>query len=103
MVGRPSSRRGMGDPQCLTKVLADVTASVMDFHVLARDWILARLGKRPLIVGVNGPQGAGKTTLVRALVPLLEAAGRRAVAVSIDDFYLTNAAQKALASGHSAN
>lgn len=43
------------------------------------------------VLGVNGPQGAGKTTLGRAL------AGPGVVAVSIDDFYLPRADQVALA------
>ena len=62
-------------------------------------WMLAiarDLG-RPCILGVNGPQGCGKSTLVSHLVPRFAAAGLKAVALSIDDFYLTNAEQRALA------
>lgn len=51
----------------------------------------------PLVVGVNGPQGAGKSTLAAGLVEHVRTRGRRACSVSIDDFYLTHAAQRALA------
>lgn len=47
----------------------------------------------PGVLGINGPQGCGKSTLARALVAQMD----RAVALSIDDFYLTRAEQQALA------
>jgi D-glycerate 3-kinase len=58
---------------------------------------------RPVFIGLSAPQGAGKTTLVGKLVPALEARGLRAVAISIDDFYLTHAEQLALAAKHPGN
>ena len=61
------------------------------------DWTL-RL-PRPLILGINGAQGAGKTTLAAALVAAAEAQGLAAFHCSIDDFYLRRAEQCALA-GH---
>lgn len=52
----------------------------------------------PLIVGVNGCQGSGKTTLSDALVTLLNTEFQlNTVAVSIDDFYLTKAERQKLA------
>lgn len=59
--------------------------------------------RRPVVLGVNGPQGGGKTTLARLLVERWAGMGLRAVAVSVDDFYLTNAAQKALAAANPGN
>lgn len=44
--------------------------------------------KRPLVVGINGAQGSGKTTLCKFLEPLLAERGIRAVTLSIDDLYL---------------
>lgn len=52
----------------------------------------------PLIVGVNGSQGSGKTTLSDALVTLWNTEfGLNTVAISIDDFYLTKAERQKLA------
>ncbi|KAK4158301.1 P-loop containing nucleoside triphosphate hydrolase protein [Chaetomidium leptoderma] len=59
---------------------------------------------RPFIVGLNGVQGVGKTTLVRALAETLEEReGLPTLVVSIDDFYLTHADQLALAATHADN
>ncbi|MBE2248013.1 MAG: hypothetical protein IAE78_00605 [Myxococcus sp.] len=69
-------------------------------------WLLHHLNaapRRPLMVGLNAPQGAGKTTLTRSLVGLLEHLGHRAVSISIDDFYLRRDEQLALAARHSGN
>lgn len=51
---------------------------------------------KPLVLGINGPQGCGKSTLAAALV----SRGRGWVTVSIDDFYLTRGEQVALATRH---
>lgn len=58
----------------------------------------------PFVVGLNGVQGVGKTTLVRALAQTLqEREGLPTLVVSIDDFYLTHADQLALAAAHPDN
>jgi D-glycerate 3-kinase len=64
---------------------------------------LARAERKPLVVGVQGPQGSGKTTLASALVHAFGEVGLRAVSVSIDDFYLTHGEQAALAQLHAGN
>ena len=48
----------------------------------------AKTGKA-LIAGIAGAQGSGKTTLARGLVAALAERGLNAVALSLDDFYLT--------------
>jgi len=78
------------------------------FYFLLRDWVLEVLAavkdhSRPLIVGVSAPQGAGKTTLTKALCALLAERGLKAVAVSVDDFYLGHEAQRKLADRNPTN
>ena len=58
---------------------------------------------RPVLIGLQAPQGAGKTTLTKYLVERLPDAGLRGVSVSIDDFYLTREAQLALAAANPGN
>lgn len=52
---------------------------------------------RPIVVGVNGAQGSGKSTLADWLVHAFSGSGNSAVALSIDDFYLTHQARLELA------
>ena len=59
--------------------------------------------QRPLLIGVQAPQGAGKTTLVTHLVDRLPEFGLRGAGVSIDDFYLTRAGQIAVAEAYPGN
>jgi D-glycerate 3-kinase len=54
--------------------------------------------RRPFVVGLNGIQGAGKTTLVSALQKTLkEKEGLETLVLSIDDLYLTREDQVKLA------
>lgn len=64
------------------------------------DALAPRSPGRPVLVGVNGPQGAGKSSLCAFLAARSAAAGMPAVSVSLDDFYLTRAEQLALAAAH---
>ncbi len=53
---------------------------------------------RPFIIGLNGVQGVGKTTLVSRLAETLrEREGLETLVCSIDDFYLAHDDQVALA------
>lgn len=52
---------------------------------------------RTLVVGINGCQGSGKTTLADYLCTCLQNRGLKAVAISIDDFYLTRKQRQQLA------
>jgi D-glycerate 3-kinase len=60
--------------------------------------------EKPFFIGLNGVQGAGKTTLVSALASTLrEKEGLETLVCSIDDLYLTHADQVALAAAHAEN
>jgi len=51
-----------------------------------------------LVVGINGAQGSGKTTVARVLELLLqETYGKNVAMLSLDDFYLTQTERKSLA------
>ena len=72
--------------------------------VVERHWVplataIARraAGNTPLIVGINGAQGSGKSTLCRFLEVLLSRRRLRAVTLSLDDLYLTKAERTDLA------
>lgn len=52
---------------------------------------------QPRRIALSGGQGTGKSTLAKALVAALRHFGAEAVAMSLDDFYLTLAGRKALA------
>jgi D-glycerate 3-kinase len=73
---------------------------VENYYVRVLEWILERKSEipgRPMVVGVNGPQGSGKSTLTSSLVHILTERGIKAVTLSIDDFYLTRKEQVELA------
>ena len=60
--------------------------------------IAARQRGGARIIGIQGPQGAGKTTLARCAAALLERQhGLTALCVSLDDFYLGRAERRRLA------
>lgn len=50
-----------------------------------------------LVIGINGAQGTGKSTLAKLIALLLEAKGFTPANLSIDDFYLSKAQRSKLA------
>lgn len=52
---------------------------------------------RPALVGLNGAQGAGKSTLAKAIMADIGRRGLYGVLLSLDDFYLTRAEREQLA------
>jgi D-glycerate 3-kinase len=54
---------------------------------------LERAGDKPLVVGINGAQGSGKSTLCKFLEVLLVEHNQSGVTLSLDDLYLTRAAR----------
>ena len=66
------------------------------------DWrAVAALGALALgahgVIGIGGGQGSGKSSLAALLAQAMEQEGRKTVACSLDDFYLTRAARRRLA------
>ena len=61
-------------------------------------WLAARQQNSPLVVGINGAQGSGKSTLTKILSMLLsQGFDKNVVSISIDDLYLTRAERQQLA------
>ncbi|MXP41537.1 kinase [Altererythrobacter soli] len=79
--------------------LPDDYAEVVEqyWRPLAEEIARRKDGKRPLLVGINGAQGSGKSTVCRFLEVLLGERGLVAVTLSLDDLYLTRAERRALA------
>ena len=70
---------------------ADVVAAAVD------RWRATHPAGRPLVVGLCGPQGAGKSTIAAAVSATVTAAGGRVAVLSLDDLYLAPAARARLA------
>lgn len=71
-----------------------------EIYVPLAAWILQhqKLKPGPLVVGINGAQGAGKSTLFNLLEVILEEGfGLRVIGFSIDDLYKTRAERERLA------
>lgn len=62
---------------------------------LTRKFIQRQHGK-PLVVGIQGGQGTGKTTIAGFLQQELEKQGLRVAAISLDDFYIAWSGRKKL-------
>ncbi len=78
----------------------DAVAAVLPFYLPLAERIAemhAHAGA-PRTIGIEGPQGAGKSTLVALLARVLrDVAGLRVAHLSIDDLYLTRAERAELA------
>jgi len=57
----------------------------------------------PLFIGISAPQGCGKTTMTDMIRAVFAEEGKRAVALSLDDFYLTGREQEQLAATEKTN
>jgi len=61
-------------------------------------WVAELQQHKPLLLGINGAQGSGKSTLTKILQALLEKGfSKRVVSVSIDDLYLRRSEREQLA------
>ena len=65
-------------------------ALIADFYLPMAAWVAEHAQGRTLVLGLNGAQGTGKSTLARLLERLLERVhGLRVALLSLDDLYLT--------------
>ena len=61
-------------------------------------WLAGHKNNGPLVIGINGSQGSGKSTLTQILCDLLEQGfNKKVVSLSIDDLYKTRAERSELA------
>jgi D-glycerate 3-kinase len=61
-------------------------------------WVAESHQQKPLLLGINGAQGSGKSTLTKILQALLEKGfSKRVVSLSIDDLYLRRSEREQLA------
>lgn len=77
----------------------DLNAELPRLYLPLAAWLAQQVrGDGPLLVGINGAQGSGKSTLCTLLAELLEhGLGLRCCVVSIDDLYLTRDERRSLA------
>lgn len=62
------------------------------------NWLAEQQNERPLVVGINGSQGSGKSTLTKILQQALEKGfDKTVVSISIDDLYKTRRQRSQLA------
>lgn len=97
----PSEAAQIGSPRGSPPESDDHYAAPVALWIEAQRTAFAH--RAPLFVGLNGPQGAGKSTLAARVARGLAAAGVQTVVVSVDDFYLTHAEQCALAARYPRN
>lgn len=87
-----------------TEIIDDKSPICIPFILERYKNYIALNPTKPFIIGLNGVQGAGKTTLVKALASKLRGdEGLQTLVCSIDDFYLRREDQEALAKAHPDN
>jgi D-glycerate 3-kinase len=90
-------------PTSLLKTLDDKSTHCIPFILSRLSLHRASARSAPFFIGLNGVQGAGKTTLVSALATTLQSAGHETLVCSIDDLYLPHDEQVKLAQDHALN
>jgi len=72
---------GLGNIKILARALTLVENDIAPAHLLLRDLTLP---KEVPVIGITGPPGAGKSTLVNGVVSQLTASGKRVAILAID-------------------
>ena len=86
-----------GDQRALATLIRDLEEGHAD--AVAELRALAAGGTAPFVVGITGPAGAGKSTLVDGLVARLRARGERVGIVAVDPSSATGPALAAAPGG----
>lgn len=88
-----------GGELALSQLPAELSTELPRLYLPLAAWLnQQRTSGTPLLVGLNGSQGSGKSTLCNLLKWILEAAfDCRTCIISIDDLYLPKAARQLLA------
>jgi D-glycerate 3-kinase len=90
-------------PPTTTVIVDDKSPHCIPFILSRLQVHQAETPSKPFFIGLNGVQGAGKTTLVSALATTLQKTGLETLVCSIDDLYLRHEDQVALAKEHATN
>ena len=88
--------------QILAEEKIETSSKIMDvlqcLHIPLCRWLVDKQSERPLVLGINGAQGSGKSTLSRIVGLILEQGfHKRVVNISIDDLYKTRSQRVRLA------
>jgi D-glycerate 3-kinase len=87
-----------------TEILDDKSCHCIPFILSRHAAHSSRSPNTPFFIGINGVQGAGKTTLVSTLSTTLRyECNLETLVLSLDDLYLTHVDQVALAQAHPSN
>ncbi|MCK4743874.1 MAG: kinase [Sulfuriflexus sp.] len=77
----------------------DLQLQLKNIYLPLAAWMASKHSDMPLVFGINGAQGSGKSTLSKILQMLLtKCFSKSVIVVSIDDFYLSQLARQELAS-----
>jgi len=99
----PKSANDVPAPVSKPVIIDDKSPHCIPFIVSQLSNHRASSPNTPFFIGLNGVQGAGKTTLVSALSDTLTAKGLSVLVCSIDDLYLRHEDQVRLAEEHADN
>lgn len=77
---------------------AEIIARFTDLYLPFSAWLATQHTNQPVVIGINGAQGSGKSTLTHILARLLnQGFGKRVVTLSIDDLYKTRLQRQQMA------